>query len=371
MSKRFLPEITYMRGLCMLGVIGIHVGSLAIMNPLANVQLIAVLEILSRFAVPAFFFLSAFGLFYHTSVEDTFSYKDFLKKRIQVVFWPYVVWTFLYTLHGAISTHSLAGFHPQQLVLNLAFGNGMYHLYFLVILLWFYLLMPVWRWLVRGILKVPIFSLFLLFLLQVGVDFLSSYRLGAWVATHFSAYPAIQYVFDMRLNYWVIHYIWIFLLGAVFAERYESLMRALWRHRLALVVSFLVSVTCMLGAYYYVLGQWHYSLLEAIYTVHQLSPMGVLYTGVGTVFFTFLLAQSPMSRSVTAFWQEVGDKSYGIYLVHPFWLIVLSAMMAKLNLLMTVIHVIVLYLMALGLSYLTTLALEQLPKPVRKYLLGH
>ena len=85
MKKAFLPEITYMRGLCMLGVIGIHVGSYALQNPFVNLELISVLEILSRFGVPAFFFLSAFGLFYHTSVEGPFSYKEFMHRRIQVV----------------------------------------------------------------------------------------------------------------------------------------------------------------------------------------------------------------------------------------------------------------------------------------------
>ena len=81
MKKAFLPEITYMRGLCMLGVIGIHVGSYALQNPFVNLELISVLEILSRFGVPAFFFLSAFGLFYHTSVEGPFSYKEFMHRR--------------------------------------------------------------------------------------------------------------------------------------------------------------------------------------------------------------------------------------------------------------------------------------------------
>mgnify|MGYP004444533023 CR=1 FL=1 len=371
MSKRFLPEITYMRGLCMLGVIAIHVGSLAIANPLANVQLIGFLEILSRFAVPAFFFLSAFGLFYHTSVDDAFSYKNFLKKRIQVVFWPYVMWTLLYTLHGAISSHNWGGFHPGPLAVNLLFGNGMYHLYFLVILLWFYVLMPLWRSLVRFILKAPIVWLAVLFFLQVGVDFISSYRLGAWVSAHFGQQPVIKYFFDMRLNYWVVHYVWIFALGAVFAEKYDQVMAALWRYRVALATSFIGSVALMLGAYYYVLGEWHYTLLEAIYTVHQLSPMGVLYTGVGPVFFTFLFAQSPMSRGIQDFWQQIGDTSYGIYLVHPFWLIILSGMMARLHMLMTVPHVIGLYCMAVAVSYLSTLALQQLPKVVRQYLLGH
>lgn len=44
-----------------------------------------------------------------------------------------------------------------------------------------------------------------LFAIQLGVDFISSYRLGAWVTQHFSDSPAIKYLFDMRLNYWVIH----------------------------------------------------------------------------------------------------------------------------------------------------------------------
>ena len=44
MKKAFLPEITYMRGLCMLGVIGIHVGSYALQNPFVNLELISALE---------------------------------------------------------------------------------------------------------------------------------------------------------------------------------------------------------------------------------------------------------------------------------------------------------------------------------------
>ena len=51
MSKRFIRSINYMRGLCMLGVIGIHVGSAALSNPTPNLALIGLLEILSRFSV--------------------------------------------------------------------------------------------------------------------------------------------------------------------------------------------------------------------------------------------------------------------------------------------------------------------------------
>ena len=81
MSKRFIHSINYMRGLCMLGVIGIHVGSVAIANPTPNLWLVAVLEILSRFSVPAFFFLSAFGMFCSQPLNQPFSYKDYLRRR--------------------------------------------------------------------------------------------------------------------------------------------------------------------------------------------------------------------------------------------------------------------------------------------------
>ena len=140
-------------------------------NPFVNSQLISVLEILSRFAVPAFFFLSAFGLFYHTSVNDPFSYKDFRKRRFQVVLYPYIVWSLFYLYLYRNNGAQFGNLHPGPLLVNPLFGNSMYHLYFMVILVWFYVLMPLWRVLVRWILKAPIPWLVILFAIQLGVDF--------------------------------------------------------------------------------------------------------------------------------------------------------------------------------------------------------
>lgn len=371
MKKAFLPEITYMRGLCMLGVIGIHVGSYALINPFANVQLISILEILSRFCVPAFFFLSAFGLFYHTSVEDPFSYKDFMKRRIQVVLYPYILWSLFYLVYTGITAHNLGNLHPGPLAVNLLFGTSMYHLYFMVILLWFYVMMPLWRTMVRYILKAPIIWLTILFILQLGFDFISSYRIGSWAMQYLGDSPTLKYLVDMRLNYWVIHYVWIFLFGAVVAERYEQVRQYMWNYRYILAGLAIISALSMLGAYYYVMDVWHYTLLEAIYTVHQLSPMGVFYTVLGTLFSLFLFQVMPLNNTMESFWSQIGDTSYGIYLVHPFWLLIMSSLMAKYNLMYTVTHVVTMYIMAVGLSYLTTVALKQLPKSVRKFVLGN
>ena len=64
-----MPErnqiIDDLRGICMLGVIGIHVGSFVLEAPYPNSFLYMLLEILSRYSVPAFFFISGYGLFCH------------------------------------------------------------------------------------------------------------------------------------------------------------------------------------------------------------------------------------------------------------------------------------------------------------------
>ena len=366
MRKPAVPAITYMRGLCMLGVIGIHVGSYALSNPHINIHLLGLLEIVSRFTVPAFFFLSAFGLFYHTPIEDSFSYKDFLRRRIQVVLYPYIVWTILYTAYNAFLAHSVWGLMPHVLGLSLLFGNGMYHLYFLVILLWFYALMPLWRWSLRHIVKAPIGSMSVLFFIQMGLNYYSSYMMGG---LHFQQ-EWLQYIVNMRLNYFVGFYIWIFLLGGLLAERFDSMMEWIDAHGFGITIGFIVSLVAMLGSYYYVMAEWGYTRLEAIYTVHQLSPQGLVYTAMGCIFFVWAFTVSSMSDVVETFWAELGDASYGIYLVHPFVLIAFDKVLQIAGLGYTAMTVIVMYISAVILSFGLTKLLGALPKQIRGYVLG-
>ena len=171
MKKPRLPAIEYIRGISMLGVIGIHVGSQYLSNTSANMHLIALFEIASRFSVPIFFFISAFGLFYNLDLKERFDYKNFMKRRFRTVLIPYLVWSVFYLLHDGLLYHT--GF-PSLLSLAslLFFGNAKYQLYFLVILIWFYLLMPLWIYMVR---RANWWNLSLLFLLQIAIDYFSSF----------------------------------------------------------------------------------------------------------------------------------------------------------------------------------------------------
>ena len=57
MKKPYLNSIEYIRGVSMLGVVAIHIGAQYLTNPTPNVNLIAILEIASRFSVPVWTFL--------------------------------------------------------------------------------------------------------------------------------------------------------------------------------------------------------------------------------------------------------------------------------------------------------------------------
>ena len=84
-----------LRGLCLLGVVAIHVGSLAL-TPNSFI-LYSILEILSRYSVPSFFFISGYGLF--CGLGKYTGYASFLKKRLQSAGLPYLSWSLFYLLY--------------------------------------------------------------------------------------------------------------------------------------------------------------------------------------------------------------------------------------------------------------------------------
>lgn len=115
--KERIPAIEYMRGISMLGVVAIHVGSQYLTNnPTANLQLLAVYEIATRFSVPIFFFISAFGLFYNLDLQEKFSYKSFMKRRFKTVLVPYLIWSLFYMVHYTLTNQTLTLFHPLNFV---------------------------------------------------------------------------------------------------------------------------------------------------------------------------------------------------------------------------------------------------------------
>jgi len=329
MSKPFLPSIEYIRGVSMLGVVGIHVGSQYLLNPTPNVHLVALFEIVSRFSVPIFFFVSAFGLFYRMDAAE-FAYGKFLRRRFKAVLVPYVVWSLLYLLHDRFFYgYAIVGgvSHAAEI---LAFGLAKYHLYFMVILIWFYLLMPLWIVLVRHMTPA---RLLMLLAAQVAFDWWSSYSA-----------PVSENIFwQWRLNWLVLHYVFVFVLGGVLGLRSEKFFAWCSSQKKIVGATFVVTLAILLGWYYFLLNVRHYTPLDAVNTAHQLSPPGIFYTIAASVFLFTVFQFGRLPAPLTKLLSTLGKNSSFVYLAHPLAITWLALGLSKLGLVMTAPVAIVFY----------------------------
>ena len=362
--------IDNLRGICMLGVIGIHIGSLALAPN--NFTLYLLLEILSRYSVPSFFFISGYGLACTDKgllSGSRLNYIDFMKKRLRGAGLPYLSWSLFYMLYfWLILPPGFVSWNPLHVAFVLFFGLGCYHLYFMVILLWFYASYPLWRQLLRIIIQQSIpFMLVLLFIFQLAFN---------WWTTHPGLNTAgwsvlAKNFFDYRLNYLPLHYLLIFMSGGLAACYWKKFIALLRRYSAMVCMIFAASVAWDVQSCYEAVTVKGYTLIDLANTYHQLSPQGLCYT-VGSLLF-FCLALDWLERKAQAegslakpFYKAISILSaYSmlIYFVHPLLLDWLSSAYNHFGIIMTVKKVALSYVLlvlgSLALSILLTKAFEK------------
>ena len=362
--------IDNLRGICMLGDIGIHIGSLALAPN--NFTLYLLLEILSRYSVPSFFFISGYGLACTDKgllSGSRLNYIDFMKKRLRGAGLPYLSWSLFYMLYfWLILPPGFVSWNPLHVAYVLFFGLGCYHLYFMVILLWFYASYPLWRQLLRIIIHQSIpFMLVLLFIFQLAFN---------WWTTHPGLNTAgwsvlAKNFFDYRLNYLPLHYLLIFMSGSLAACYWQKFIALLRKYSTMVCVIFAASVAWDVQSCYEAVTVKGYTLIDLANTYHQLSPQGLCYTVGSLLFFCLTLdwlerkAQSEGSLA-KPFYKAISILSaYSmlIYFVHPLLLDWLSSAYNHFGIIMTVKKVALSYVLlvlgSLALSILLTKAFEK------------
>jgi peptidoglycan/LPS O-acetylase OafA/YrhL len=140
-----LTAIDAFRGLTILEVVGHHTTGMALRYAEAGSLAQDTLLVLNRtlhFAVPAFMFLSAVVL--TRSLLRSFTPKRYFWRRLTRVGWPYLLWSALYALWyvwtGQRAPETLTS--PERWSFWLLYGKASFHLYFLLVALEMYVLLP-------------------------------------------------------------------------------------------------------------------------------------------------------------------------------------------------------------------------------------
>lgn len=359
MTKPRLPAIEYIRGISMLGVIGIHIGSQYLGSPAPHADLTAIYEIVTRFAVPIFFFISAFGIFYNMDIHEPFSYRAFIQRRAKAVFLPYLLWSLFYLWHDSILYHS--GFPSVPYLAELLFfGNAKYQLYFLVILLWFYLLMPLWICILRR--ATPLW-LILLFLLQVAFDYESSFDMDFILWTYTLDDSFWKSLLLYRLNYLPFHYAFVFLVGGYAAIHFEAFLRLIKERSILITLFFFGSLAALLRFYYDLMARG-YTQMDAVNTAHQLSPQGIVYTIAASLFFFMVFTYQRYPACLNPIFSLLGRHSYFAYLVHPLFIGYYTLYLENRGIILTAYKSVALYVLVLVSSILAAVLCRKLGKVI-------
>ena len=199
-------------------------------------------------------------------------------------------------------------------------------------------------------------SMAILLLLQIAFNYFSSFNASFYYYIADLPEDSLLKPFLLyRLNYWVFHYLFIFLLGGWLSVRSDVFQEFMKKHRTGICLFFWGSLCALLG-YYYKLILSGATLLEAIYTAHQLCPAGVLYTIAASLFFFTIFTYQKYPSFLNAPLSVLGRHSYFSYLAHPMFLTAYSLLLAQSGRVMTAPTAILLYLSVL-LSVLSAAAL--------------
>ena len=316
--------IDNIRGLCMLGVIAIHIGASA--SQTNNFTLYMFLEILSRYSIPTFFFISGYGLFV---TDKTFltggelDYKSYILKRLKGAGLPYVAWSILYLAYfDSYLPPGYISWGKRDLAFVLWFGTCCYHLYFMVILLWFYALYPVWRKLLKCMQNIGWGKAFaMLFAFQLAFNYVSINMVPAGLNT----WPEfMRNMYNFRLNYMPLHYIFVFMLGGFFAIHWEECKTWLKEHFNLSLACFILAIVLDVGMCWYYKTSKGYSLEALANTFHQLSVVGLIYTVATIIFFCACLIKleenvvmSNASKLTNNFIISLSSYATLMYYCHP------------------------------------------------------
>ena len=406
MSNRNIV-VDRLRALAMLGVIGIHIGPFVFASSTPRLDLFLLFQVFTRFAVPSFFFISGYGLFCNDALHRPFHYVNFIKKHLITVGLPYFVWSFFYIAMWQWEDmyRPDRSFSVSVLIVKFLLGEGCYHIYFMVILLYFYFSMPFWRWLVRRISEKSAAgiaaSLSVLAALQI--------LLYQWSATYWNYPPWTQghamiiRLLNERMNYLPLFYGFIFVLGGVCAIHEKKIRSWLQCHFTSSLGVFLLSCAVLVWKFkQYVLAGIPLEDIPAKYMT-QLTSEGLLYTVCWLLFFSAALeklndadpvedtsntvvsepslshntnatdtsddyqpdAATPVKENRRFFLDTLSDYSMIIYLIHPLFVYYWYQWFGMLGCSIAQVSVLMYYALVLTTSLLVGILIHKIAKRCR------
>lgn len=317
LPRERLPELQLIRAFAIIGVLSVHSTSYAVsaMTDSKYFFIYNFMNIFMKYGTPTFIFLSSLVLFYNY-YDRPMTKKligGFYKKRLLYIIIPYTLFSVFYftLLHFLYDQGRPFWDTVESFVQKLLTGKAYTHLYFVFISIQFYVLFPLALWLFK---KFP--------------------KLVQWVIP---IGLVIQWTFILMNKYywqvpnkgsWAFSYIAYFMLGAFIGIYYPKLKAWLVISRVN-AQSYRIVAWLVLWIAWGAAGLIHESLYYnsrlngTVYNSTLYELMWNAHTYLGTLVLlqlAILFYRTGVRRWTSAF-ERLGAVSFGIYLIHPFFLL--------------------------------------------------
>lgn len=316
LGRPYLFELDLIRAVTALCVIAVHVSAATLFfyHSAVGVELQSAVTTALHFTREIFLTLSAFVLVYGSAYKP-FAFGPFWRKRGIGVLLPYIFWSLFYVWFAA--PHVPFGIWMGTAVFDTLTGSASYQLYYILLSLELYLVLPLLLWFLHRVERHPWMVLGLSFAVQLLLLYLDYHvvQTGPLALTGFGQWA----------NTWQDRLLFVYqfpiMLGAVAALHQERVRAFVVRHGGWMVAALALG----LGVHWL-----HYALLVVRdpgslgYAVSPLQPTVVVYGLAVTLCLYWLACRwAEHASSVSpprgyGFWKAVSNASFGIYLIHVF-----------------------------------------------------
>jgi len=355
-NKAWINELDFLRAFAVLAVIMIHTAAkFKDNNSLNSLVFVNVfIDVVSHFAVPVFILISGMVLSYN--YYGHINYKSYYIKRFFSIIPQYLFFSLFYLGFSFVMGHRNPLFSkPIDLILS---GEASYHLWFFILLIQFYIIYPFLIKLYFICLSKHKLSLFIImpFIIQILFYFLSVFLPAPYNKD-------LSSLIDYYIHNVFISHIFYFVLGIHFGRNLQSMKNYIYNVNDKML--YFLLVLSNISIYIIKIKGMEFEGSLEINTLFLL-PIKIIEPLQYILSFILLwkIASKLIERNnfVIRLLKDIGRFSFGIYLVHVFFIIVLTKILEPYNITFTdwIYYPIIFFCVSI-LSYLTCKIISYTP----------
>lgn len=299
MQKTKSSEISLLTSISCILVIFIHISSQAVNGlnkDFLELIMIYILWRLSHFVVQCFIMLSAIKIYmkYKDVKFDFKTYIDFIKSRIFNIFIPYIIWVMIYYIYFCYR-----GYFPFKFIDYVGYivrGDLVSPFYFIIVIMQFYFLMPLWLYIVKK------FRPYTIIILSMLIMIFMLYKLPNLLKLLFNLdFKYNDRIFTSYILYWII--------GCYIGKSYEKFKSIIKNHKTSIIIIFItLSLINSILSYTQFIGISIFSYLEFIHMLYCISVILFLYL--------LCIYLADKKNIITSIMYNIDKCSFYIYLSH-------------------------------------------------------